>query len=76
MPEKTAKPAVVRAKAVHPVVRDLKQFISACAQLREQAQPEKVVANVGRAVGEFIGEMDEGSKKLIGEVVGMFRGRR
>ena len=73
MPEKTTKPAV---KRVHPVVRDLKQFLSTCAQLREHAQPENVKANVGRAVGEFVGDLDEGSKNLLADLAGLFRGRR
>lgn len=52
---------------------DLKQFIGVCADARKQLDPENIKANVGRAVGEFLDGMDEDSKALVSDVVGIFR---
>jgi hypothetical protein len=52
---------------------DLKQFIGVCAKARKQLDPETLVENGKRAVGEFLGGMDEDSKALVSDVVGMFR---
>ncbi len=74
MPEKTVKTAVARRQ--QGVVSDLKDFIAGCAQVRKQFDPENIKANVGRALGEFADGMDEDSKRLVGDVIGIFRGRR
>jgi hypothetical protein len=52
---------------------DLKQFIGICARVRNELDPDRIKTNVGRAMGEFLDGMDEDSKKLVGDVAGMFR---
>jgi hypothetical protein len=67
VPDKNVKTAVVRRQP--GVVNDLKDFIGACAQVKKAMSPDNVRANVGK----FIGELDDDSKGLLQDVVGLFR---
>ncbi len=51
----------------------LKQFIGVCAKARKDFDPETIKANVGHALGEFLGGMDDDSKALVNDVARLFR---
>jgi hypothetical protein len=54
-------------------VDSITHFISTCAEVRKQLDPEVLKANVGRAVGEVWNGLNADSQQLVNDVIGVIR---